>query len=53
VLLAEAGAKRIKLYFMIGLPSETRDDIKAMADLTRKIKDRFNRTFKGRQLTPS
>ncbi len=33
------GWNTIKLYFMIGLPTETSDDIDAIADLTRKIKD--------------
>lgn len=33
------GWNTIKLYFMIGLPTETADDIDAIADLTRKIKD--------------
>lgn len=33
------GWNTIKLYFMIGLPTETSDDIDAIVDLTRKIKD--------------
>jgi radical SAM family uncharacterized protein/radical SAM-linked protein len=33
------GWNTIKLYFMIGLPTETMDDIDAIADLTKKIKD--------------
>jgi radical SAM family uncharacterized protein/radical SAM-linked protein len=31
------GWKGIKLYFMIGLPSETEDDIKGIIDLARKL----------------
>lgn len=33
------GWKSIKLYFMIGLPTETDDDIAAIADLAKKIKN--------------
>ncbi|MBU2552191.1 MAG: radical SAM protein [Proteobacteria bacterium] len=51
-MLAEAGIKRLKLYFMIGLPSETRDDLLALADLVKKIKDRLVRGARGRSLTP-
>lgn len=32
----------IKLYFMIGLPGETRDDVAAIADLVREAKARFS-----------
>lgn len=51
-ILAEAGVKRLKLYFMIGLPNETRDDVKAIPELTGKIKDRMLRSAKGKGLTP-
>jgi len=33
----EAGAKRIKLYFMIGLPTETDDDLDAIVDLVGRV----------------
>lgn len=33
----EAGYSKIKLYFMIGLPYETDEDIKGIADLAQKI----------------
>lgn len=33
----ESGAKKVKLYFMIGLPTETDDDLLAIADLVRKV----------------
>ncbi|MBW2622454.1 MAG: radical SAM protein, partial [Deltaproteobacteria bacterium] len=51
-LLGECGLKRIKLYFMIGLPTETRDDVRAIGDLVKKIKDRLARSFKGKRLLP-
>jgi len=36
-ILYESGVRRIKLYFIIGLPNETLDDVKAIAELSRKI----------------
>ncbi|HVP56514.1 MAG TPA: radical SAM protein [bacterium] len=35
--LARAGIKRIKLYFMIGLPGETDEDVEAIVDLVRAL----------------
>jgi radical SAM family uncharacterized protein len=37
VLLAEKGILNIKLYFMIGLPSETPDDLDAIVELAKGI----------------
>lgn len=37
----EGGYTAVKLYFMIGLPTETYDDIKGIADLAQKIVDTF------------
>ena len=37
-LLARAGIKHIKLYFMIGLPTETKEDVEAILTLSKKIK---------------
>ncbi|MGL4208800.1 MAG: radical SAM protein, partial [Candidatus Adiutrix sp.] len=37
-LLAEAGLTKIKLYFIIGLPDETDDDLNALIDLCRQIR---------------
>ncbi|MCX6344530.1 MAG: radical SAM protein [Armatimonadetes bacterium] len=33
----ESGFRRVKLYFMIGLPTETNDDIAAIIDLTKRV----------------
>jgi radical SAM family uncharacterized protein len=33
----EAGWRRVKLYFMIGLPTETDEDIKGIGDLVNKV----------------
>ncbi|MDH4320751.1 MAG: radical SAM protein, partial [Desulfobulbaceae bacterium] len=38
--LAEAGVTNLKLYYMIGLPTETDADIDEMADLTLRIRER-------------
>jgi len=37
-LIAGEGIPNLKLYFMIGLPGETRDDVEAIALLTAKIR---------------
>lgn len=39
--LVENGIKNIKLYFMIGLPTETLEDVEAIVGLCKKIKHRF------------
>ena len=36
-----AGISRVKLYFMIGLPTETDEDIEAIVDLTRALVHEF------------
>lgn len=35
------GWSTVKLYFMIGLPTETYDDLQGIKDLTFKVKDKF------------
>ncbi len=51
----EGGYNRIKLYFMIGLPTETEEDVKGIAELAQKVVDVFytipKEIRKGRQLT--
>ena len=37
----ESGYTAVKLYFMMGLPSETEEDIKAIIDLAQKVVDLF------------
>ena len=41
--VAGQGIKQLKLYFMIGLPEETDEDIEAIALLVKKCKDIFDR----------
>lgn len=40
-LAFEAGWNRVKLYFMLGLPTETEEDIKGIAHLSEKIAERY------------
>jgi radical SAM superfamily enzyme YgiQ (UPF0313 family) len=37
-MLAAGGILHLKLYFMVGLPTETLDDVQAIVDLTAKIR---------------
>jgi len=36
-----SGYNAVKLYFMIGLPTETDEDVAGIVDLARKVKERF------------
>lgn len=49
--LFEHGWQQIKLYFMIGLPTETDDDILAIVDLCRKARDAAGPGIKRLQIT--
>ncbi len=40
-LIFAAGIENLKLYFMIGLPTETDDDLVAIRDLTLQLRDRM------------
>lgn len=46
--LVAGGIPNLKLYFMIGLPTETDADVAAIVDLVKKIKDRFLRSSRAR-----
>ncbi len=45
----EAGWNGVKLYFMIGLPTETEEDILGIAELARKVSARFYQTPKDKR----
>ncbi len=47
--LVAAGVPNLKLYFMIGLPTETMDDIDAIVTLCKKIKHRFLESSRARK----
>ena len=50
----DAGKNTVKLYFMSGLPTETHEDLKGIADLAEKVVDAFYQNpnhKKGRPIT--
>ncbi len=49
--LARHGVKRLKLYFMIGLPTETDEDIEEIIKLTLQCKRILDRKAKGARLS--
>ncbi len=51
--VAEQGIKQLKLYFMIGLPSETDADIEEMVDLTLSCKAILDKQQTGCRITLS
>ncbi len=48
-----SGWNRIKLYFMIGLPTETMDDVRAIASLVRRVRSVARAASKGAKLNVS
>lgn len=48
-----SGWSRVKLYFMIGLPTETDEDLDGIASLVRKVRDAGRRHKKGATLSVS
>ena len=49
--LAKRGMRQLKLYFMVGLPAETDEDIAALIDLCLKCKAVADKHQKGSQLS--
>ncbi|MFC1929583.1 radical SAM protein [Chloroflexota bacterium] len=49
-VVAEHSMKQLKLYFMVGLPSETDDDIETMIDLALAAKNVLDRKQSGTRL---
>jgi len=47
------GWQHVKLYFMIGLPTETYEDVEAIIDLAKKVKYLGRGYFKGIRITVS
>jgi radical SAM superfamily enzyme YgiQ (UPF0313 family) len=47
-LVFASGIENLKLYYMVGLPSESDDDLVAIRDLTLAIRERLVRHAKGR-----
>lgn len=48
-LLTEAGILHLKLYFMMGLPTETLEDLDAIVDLVKRIKHHVLKISRGRR----
>jgi radical SAM family uncharacterized protein len=46
--LVAAGIPNLKVYFMIGLPTETEADVAAIVDLVKQIKHRFLKSSRGK-----
>jgi radical SAM superfamily enzyme YgiQ (UPF0313 family) len=51
--LVGSGVQAMKLYFMIGLPTETHEDVDGILELTKKIRARFQRDGRVQRLTLS
>lgn len=47
--LTDCGILHLKLYFMIGLPGETREDLAAVVDLVKRVKHRVLERSRGRK----
>jgi radical SAM superfamily enzyme YgiQ (UPF0313 family) len=47
-LIFASGIENLKLYYMIGLPTETDEDLVAIRDLTLQIRDRMLKHARGR-----
>ncbi len=43
----EAGKNQVKLYFMLGLPTETDEDIKGIAALAKRVVDTYYDVYRG------
>lgn len=50
-MIAGHGFRQLKLYFIIGLPAETDDDIRDIITLTSSIKERLDRRGSGIRVT--
>jgi radical SAM superfamily enzyme YgiQ (UPF0313 family) len=48
-ILVNAGIPNLKVYFMIGLPTETEADVNAIVDLVKRIKHQFLKTSRGKR----
>jgi radical SAM family uncharacterized protein len=47
--IVAAGILNIRLYFMVGLPTETMDDVEAISALCKKIKHQFLKSSRARK----
>ncbi|MDR2634949.1 MAG: TIGR03960 family B12-binding radical SAM protein [Clostridiales bacterium] len=49
----EAGYRSVKLYFMLGLPTETEDDLNGIVDICRRLRSLYAQTTGRKDLTVS
>jgi radical SAM superfamily enzyme YgiQ (UPF0313 family) len=47
--LVDQGIPNLKLYFMVGLPTETREDVEAIVTLVKRIKHAFLKSSRARR----
>ena len=47
--IVAAGIPNIKLYFMVGLPTESMDDVEAIVTLCKKVKHRFLKSSRAKK----
>ena len=47
-ILVGANIPNVKVYFMLGLPTEEEEDVAAIVDLVKRIKHRFLKTSRGK-----
>ncbi len=52
-LAFNAGVKSVKLYFMIGLPTETDEDLTGIFEMAKSVKDIYRRIVKRKDVTVS
>ncbi|MBW1916673.1 MAG: radical SAM protein [Deltaproteobacteria bacterium] len=47
--LRQAGIPRLRLYFMVGLPTETREEVRDIARLVKRLKHAVTKSSRGRK----
>lgn len=48
-IITEGGILHLKLYFMIGLPTETQDDLEAIVEMTKGVKHHVLKSSRGKK----
>ncbi len=49
IALTQAGIRQLRLYFMVGLPTETLDDVREIAHLTKHLQHRAVKESRGKR----
>lgn len=53
VNVQEAGIPNLRLYFMVGLPTETREEVREIARLVKRLKHAATKASRGRKRLPT